>query len=33
VTEANASEHNQRGFYRRWRQFMEAPSWKELAAP
>jgi hypothetical protein len=33
VTEATASEHNQRGFYRRWRQFMEAPSWKELAAP
>jgi phenylpropionate dioxygenase-like ring-hydroxylating dioxygenase large terminal subunit len=30
VTTANASEHNQRGFYRRWRQFMEAPSWKEL---
>jgi len=33
VTVANASEHNQRGFYRRWRQFMEATSWKELAGP
>src|SRR6266404_5776541 len=31
VTTANASEHNQRGFYRRWRQFMEAASWKDLA--
>jgi hypothetical protein len=28
-----ASENNQRGFYRRWRQFMEAPSWAELRAP
>jgi len=27
-----ASEHNQRGFYRRWRQFMEASSWTELVA-
>jgi hypothetical protein len=26
VTEANASEHNQRGFYRRWRRLMEAES-------
>jgi len=33
VTVANASENNQRGFYRRWRQFMEAPSWKDLTAP
>jgi hypothetical protein len=32
VTAANASENNQRGFYRRWRQFMEAASWKDLAA-
>ena len=27
-----ASENNQRGFYTRWRQFMEAASWKELGA-
>ena len=26
----NASENNQRGFYTRWRQFMEAGSWKDL---
>ena len=25
-----ASENNQRGFYTRWRQFMEAASWKDL---
>jgi hypothetical protein len=31
VTAANASEHNQRGFYGRWRQLMEAESWKKLA--
>jgi len=30
VTTANASENNQRGFYTRWRQFMDAPSWAEL---
>jgi hypothetical protein len=30
VTEANASENNQRGFYTRWRQFMEASTWDEL---
>jgi len=30
VTAANASEHNQRGFYRRWRQFMDAPTWDAL---
>ena len=30
VTTANASENNQRGFYTRWRQFMEAASWEEL---
>jgi hypothetical protein len=30
VTQANASEHNQRGFYTRWRQFMEADSWTGL---
>ena len=33
VTEANASESNQRGFYGRWRQFMGAESWAELNAP
>ena len=33
VTEANASEHNQRGFYTRWRQLMEAGSWGEIATP
>ena len=27
-----ASENNQRGFYTRWRQFMEAASWKGLAS-
>ncbi len=32
VTAANASENNQRGFYRRWRQFMEATSWMQLEA-
>ena len=26
-----ASENNQRGFYTRWRQFMEAASWTELS--
>ena len=31
VTVANASENNQRGFYTRWRQLMEAGSWKDLA--
>jgi hypothetical protein len=30
VTVANASENNQRGFYTRWRQFMEAKSWADL---
>jgi len=25
-----ASENNQRGFYTRWRQFMEASSWEDL---
>jgi len=30
VTAANASEQNQRGFYRRWLQFMEARSWADL---
>ena len=29
VTDA-ASENNQRGFYTRWQQFMEASSWAEL---
>ena len=32
VTAANASENNQRGYYRRWRQFMEAGSWKDLVS-
>jgi len=30
VTEANASENNQRGFYTRWQQFMEAKTWADL---
>jgi hypothetical protein len=30
VTSATASESNQRGFYTRWRQFMQATSWKDL---
>jgi hypothetical protein len=30
VTQATASENNQRGFYRRWQQFMDAGSWKDL---
>jgi len=33
VTAATASESNQRGFYRRWRQFMTASSWKDLVPP
>jgi hypothetical protein len=33
VTEASASEHNQRGFYTRWRQLMEAESWGEITTP
>ncbi|PYM18958.1 MAG: hypothetical protein DMD81_04740 [Candidatus Rokuibacteriota bacterium] len=33
VTNANASESNQRGFYGRWSQFMEARSWTELMPP
>ncbi|PYM18816.1 MAG: aromatic ring-hydroxylating dioxygenase subunit alpha [Candidatus Rokuibacteriota bacterium] len=33
VTNANASESNQRGFYGRWSQFMEAQSWTELMPP
>ena len=33
VTQANASEHNQRGYYTRWRQFMEAESWAGLTPP
>ena len=31
VTEARASEQNQRSLYRRWSEFMSAPSWDELA--
>jgi hypothetical protein len=30
VTDATASENNQRGFYTRWRQLMEADSWAGL---
>ena len=30
VTQAVASENNQRSFYSRWRQFMDAKSWNEL---
>jgi hypothetical protein len=30
VVTGAASENNQRGFYTRWRQFMEAGSWKDL---
>ena len=30
VTAATASENNQRGFYTRWQQFMEAKSWADL---
>jgi hypothetical protein len=30
VTVANASENNQRGFYTRWGQLMEAKSWADL---
>ena len=30
VPVGTASENNQRGFYSRWRQFMEATSWAEL---
>jgi hypothetical protein len=33
VTDATASESNQRGFYTRWRQFMEAESWTGLITP
>ena len=28
-----ASENNQRGFYTRWRQLMEAESWGEITGP
>ena len=31
ITEAKSSEHNLRNLYRRWAEFMEAPSWDELA--
>ncbi len=30
VTEARAGEHNQRAFYQRWAEFMDAGSWEEL---
>jgi phenylpropionate dioxygenase-like ring-hydroxylating dioxygenase large terminal subunit len=33
VTQATASEQNQRAFYRRWRQLMEAQDWGALATP
>ena len=32
ITEAKSSEHTLRNLYRRWAQFMEAPSWRELAS-
>ncbi len=32
VTKARAGEQNQRGFYRRWSDFMAADGWNELAA-
>jgi phenylpropionate dioxygenase-like ring-hydroxylating dioxygenase large terminal subunit len=32
LTEAKSSEHNLRNLYRRWAEFMEAPSWVELAS-
>ena len=31
VTDGVAGEQNQRGFYGRWAQFMDAATWKELA--
>ena len=31
VTKGVAGEQNQRGFYSRWAEFMDASSWKELA--
>ena len=32
TTNAKAAEQNQRGFYRRWAEFMEADCWDRLAA-
>ena len=31
TTEARAAEQNQRGFYRRWAEFMDADGWGSLA--
>jgi hypothetical protein len=31
TTVARASEHNQRGFYQRWSEFLTAPDWDSLA--
>jgi hypothetical protein len=31
VTMAKATEQNQRGFYQRWSEFMNAPDWDTLA--
>jgi len=31
VTAAKATEHNQRGFYQRWSEFMNAGDWDTLA--
>ena len=31
LTEAVSSEQNLRNFYKRWREFMEADSWDQLA--
>ena len=30
VVTGHASENNQRGFYTRWRRFMEASGWQDL---
>ena len=32
ITEARSSEQNLRNFYKRWAEFMDAPSWDELAS-
>ena len=31
VTDAKAGEHNQRSFYTRWAQFIQAKDWHQLA--
>ena len=32
LTEAKSSEQNLRNFYKRWAEFMDAPTWEELAS-